>query len=284
VYATKSWEELDRVATELPQQRPDIVAIDGGDGTISTVVSAVCKHWPKDVDLPAFAFLRGGTFNALPKHVGITQGIPYLKNLIETPPERMFFQDVDLMEIEDNRGSKFLGFSFGVGLPVLLLQEFYKKKKRKWKYLRVAFMILKLLLSALYNGKFCRQFDQHLPLTIENEKGQWLAVMCQSIPSFGLPKCAMFYRAGIAHGKFHVLGTEATLKEVGWYATAIYGGRYVPISQIDLQTESLVIQSDSEFTYQVNGELEYWGQKCVSTRVQIRHGVTLKVAKAVPQE
>jgi diacylglycerol kinase family enzyme len=281
VYPTKSLQELDQVAAELPQKKPDIVAIDGGDGTISTVVGAIAKYWPKEQSLPAFAFLRGGTFNALPKYVGIDKGLPYLKNIIETPPELLFFQDVDLMEIEDNHGSKALGFSFGIGLPVLLLEEFYKKKKKKWKYLRVAFMLLKLFCSTAVNGTYFKQFDQHIPLKVGGEEGNWSAVMCQSIPTFGMPKCSMFYRAGISHGKFHVLGTDASLKDIGWYATAIYGGKYVPITQLDLQTDSLTIKGNSEFTYQVNGELEYWGQKCVASEVRIRHGVTLKVAKAV---
>jgi diacylglycerol kinase family enzyme len=284
VYATKSWDELDKVASELPQMKPDIIAIDGGDGTISTVVGAVYKHWPQDTQLPYFSFLRGGTFNALPKYVGIENGISYLKTIANTPKEQLFFQDVDFMEVEDNHKRKFLGFSFGIGLPVLLLQEFYKKKKKRWKYLRVALMMLKLLLSAAVGGEYFQRFNRHIPLKVGDKEGKWLSVICQTIPSFGLPKCGMFYRAGITHGKFHALATESPLNEVCWYATAIYGGRSVPIAQLDLQTNSLHIHSDTEFIYQVNGELDYWGERCIANEVHIRHGLTLKIVKAIPQE
>ena len=52
------------------------------------------------------------------------------------------------------------GFSFGIGAPVKLLEETYKRKQ--WKGVRVAMIIGNVLLK----GKYYKKFAQEIPLKI----------------------------------------------------------------------------------------------------------------------
>ncbi len=281
VHATQNLDELEEIASSIPEKKPDIIAIDGGDGTIATVLGAVHKYWPKDKSFPSIALLSGGTFNALARYAGIEKGLPYLKSIIKSNPDQLFFQDIDLMEIEDDQGMKMYGFSFALGFPVKALKEYYKKKR--WKYIRIGMMILRFLSSSTFKGKYFRSFNQRIKLDAADQEGSWLTIFCQSIPSFGTYRCNMFYRADLTRKQFHVLGTKAPLDELMSSIIPIYLGVNIPIMDLDIQKDTLHLKGAETFEYQVNGELEYWGKPCLAQEIRIRHGMTIRVIRPIPK-
>src|SRR5690349_19758362 len=67
---TESLEHLSKVAAEFHQKKIDILAINGGDGTISRTLTAIVNEYKGD-PLPPIALLRGGTMNVLAQNLGV---------------------------------------------------------------------------------------------------------------------------------------------------------------------------------------------------------------------
>src|SRR5438128_2499711 len=65
---TNSLEDLSRVACEFRDQRIGILAINGGDGTISRTLTAFIHEYD-GLPLPKVVLLRGGTINVLAKNL-----------------------------------------------------------------------------------------------------------------------------------------------------------------------------------------------------------------------
>jgi diacylglycerol kinase (ATP) len=122
---TNSVEDLGRVASLFLEQKIDILAINGGDGTISRTLTAFIRAYGS-VPLPQILVLRGGTMNMLADNLGIRGS-----------PEEIL---VRMLECESGlrpRVTKSLatllvggqyGFLFGNGLVARYLDAFYRRK------------------------------------------------------------------------------------------------------------------------------------------------------------
>ena len=122
---TNSLEDLAQAAQRFRDRRIDILAINGGDGTISRTITAFIKAYGSQ-PLPKILILRGGTINLLAGNLGIS-GSPesILVRYMESMSELRKVRVVRLNTLEVNQH---YGFLFGNGLPVNFLKEFYQKK------------------------------------------------------------------------------------------------------------------------------------------------------------
>src|SRR5437762_2543265 len=68
--ATRSLDDLYRVAEEFKSADIDVLGINGGDGTIHHTLTAFVRTWG-DKPLPLIAILRGGTMNTIANSYGI---------------------------------------------------------------------------------------------------------------------------------------------------------------------------------------------------------------------
>lgn len=66
---TRSPQEAEVLVPELAVLRPDVVAINGGDGTIAAALGMILRHWPRD-SLPLIIILPGGTANMTAGDIG----------------------------------------------------------------------------------------------------------------------------------------------------------------------------------------------------------------------
>lgn len=301
VFATNSVDHLEMIVSELHNMhRPERirVVLDGGDGMSCQFVKLLSKYWPKPEPLPAVGLLPSGTMNFLPKECGIKKGKKYMKSILESKEEELFYQDIDFMKIKDNNDVESYGFSFGVGAPITLLEEWNKHKKLK--ALQVGFILSRLLaskmlgVSKIWRQKYYDMFNQkqhiHAYAGTNGSTVEWdsdfLGIMAQSIKSIGLPKSKMFYRAQQSAGNFHALGTSVELIEVLPYIVPLYLGKKVPIMDIDMQTNYFSVSSEQPIKYQVNGELEYFvgneAKQYSANQITAEHGLTLKIIKAAP--
>ncbi|HII15720.1 MAG TPA: hypothetical protein HA362_05400 [Nanoarchaeota archaeon] len=301
VYATASVDELGDIVSclyKMYQAERFGVVLDGGDGLSCQYVKHSNRYWPKGIPQPAVALLRGGTMNFLPKECGIKSNKKYMKAILESKEEDLFYQDIDFMKITDNNKVESYGFSFGIGAPVTLLKEWNKHKKLK--ALQVGFILARLLaskmlgVSKIWRQKYYDLFNQkqhiHAYAGTNGSTIEWdadfLGIMAQSIKSIGLPYSKMFYRAQQSAGNFHVLGTSADLIELMPYLPAMYLGKKVPGMDADTQTNYFCAVSEREMEYTVNGELEYFVENEAKTylanQITAEHGLTLKIIKAAP--
>lgn len=301
VYATTSVDQLEMIMSEMPTMygTEEIRIIsDGGDGMQCQIVKLMSKYWPKEKPLPSLGILPGGTINVLAKECGIKKGKKYMKGILESRVDELFYQDIDFMKITDNNNVESYGFTFGVGAPITLLEESYKRKR--WKSAQVGFIIARLLCSKIFGSskiwreKYYNLFNQkqhiHAYAGTNGSAVEWdadfLGIMAQSIKSIGLPKSKMFYRAQQSAGNFHALGTSAELIDVLPYTLPMYLGKKVPGMDIDVQTNYFSVYSEQPIKYQVNGELEYFvgkeARRYSANQITVEHGLTLKIIKAAP--
>jgi len=301
VFATNTVDQLELIVSELHNMyKPEKVRMisDGGDGMQCHLVKLMNKYWPKTEPLPALGILPGGTINVLAKECGIKKGKKYMKSVLESREEELFYQDIDFMRITDSNNVESYGFSFGVGAPITLLEESYKRKK--WKALQVGFIIARLLTSKLFGSsklwreKYYTLFNQkqhiHAYAGTNGTAIEWdndfLGIMAQSIKSIGLPKSKMFYKAQQSAGNFHAIGTSAELIDIVPYFIPLYFGKKIPGMDIDVQTNYFSVSSEQPIKYQVNGELEYFvnneARRYSANQITVEHGLTLKIIKAAP--
>lgn len=68
-YVTRSPQEAEEIVPQLAAMRPDVVAINGGDGTIAAALGMILNHWCAD-NLPLIIILPGGTANMTAGDIG----------------------------------------------------------------------------------------------------------------------------------------------------------------------------------------------------------------------
>lgn len=298
VYNTKTLESLEKVISDLYRQGPKAVIISGGDMTTAYVITLMKKYWPEDKELPDFAALPSGTFSILAKESAslkrkrkpirlllrpgsylsnVIMGedpLNYLNEIVTLPEDKMFYKDVGLMKITDNKQNLVYGFSVGTGLTIALLNEYYTAKRLKWA--KVASMMMHLVGSALTNGNYYRKLNHKESLSINGEAPEeYLGFMAQTLQSIGMPKSTPFYKAETP-GKFHALGFKMELAKFLRYAPAFYVGDEIPGS-LDVQTDNMIISSEREFQYNVNGDLDFFGKPLVANILKIEHGTKLRM-------
>ena len=135
---TNSVDDLGRVASLFKKQGIDILAINGGDGTISRTLTAFIQAYGSQPP-PKVLVLRGGTMNMLATNLGI-RGTPeeILVRMLECQ-SGLRAKEVRLIASLAVGGQ--YGFLFGNALVARYLAEFYKNKSGAIGSLLQIFMI-----------------------------------------------------------------------------------------------------------------------------------------------
>lgn len=148
IETTNSLEHLAQVAHKFKEQEIEVLAINGGDGTISRTITAFINAYG-ETRLPKIALLRGGTMNVLAGHLGI-RGTPesLLYNLIQLDSKEMVLPSVPIriLNIEGN-----YGFIYADGTNAKILEEYYIHKRGT---LDALWLALRLIFSFLLKGDF----------------------------------------------------------------------------------------------------------------------------------
>ncbi len=293
-------DELERNIEQICKDRPDVVIAEGGDATAMTVFTFLEKLRPEDYN-PLGASLPGGTFCILPKkRLKVENPNKYLSDIVKTSKNdaahRFTIDEIPVMKVKDDSGNEHLSFSVGMGFPVTMLEEIYKKKKLK--YFRLIMMGIKALGSAIIDGKYYRKFDksQRLKVTLIDNNGNkevyerdWLGIMAQSITTIGLPKSIdkVFLKAEKSSDMFHAVGTDLNFRGVLKYCIPIATGdspgyqdrstgEWIRVLPLNHQVRSMNVEGD-KFHYQFNGELTYGPDLCVTNNLQISNGPSLRI-------
>lgn len=164
---TRSIEQLSEVATDFKNRQIDILAINGGDGTVSQTISAFVSAYGES-PLPKFIPLKGGTINFLSQNLGI-RGTPeqILFRLIES------FSDIGQLQttwVNTIRVDEKIGFLYADGTCAHFLEEFYKNKTGP---VGSALLLSKILLSRLFHPSFYyRIIKSRETIVLANGKGE----------------------------------------------------------------------------------------------------------------
>ena len=146
-YNPETLSALEGTAKELSRDRPDILVIAGGDGSVHQTLSKVLlehEHSP-DAPLPQILIIPIGTMNNLATAIGLTRH-PAVKlaELLATKIREN--HPLDVTHVSPLKINDEYGFLYGTGLPVNFLQKYYEDPKK-----RGAKRAIKVILATLGN-------------------------------------------------------------------------------------------------------------------------------------
>ena len=203
---TRTPEELQRAAKQLAQDRPRVLAIAGGDGTVTHTVTALAQAM--DGKLPPLALLGGGAYDSLAPLGGRGDAEDRLKRLALTVASGAELQSVerDTLRVEGR-----CGFRFGVGLPVRFIEAIYATGSNgPWASTR---LLARVFASSLSAGPLSRKLYALMDLRVRFDGEEWPRVpiyglICSTVAEAGLG-LRPFRRATEQPGAFQALGLTA---------------------------------------------------------------------------
>lgn len=255
IAVTQSLEHLEEVAQRFKSNNIDILAINGGDGTISQTLSVFVRVYD-GVPLPKIAVLRGGTMNVLAVNLGI-KGSPekILALLLEvaSSPEALTTSKVNSLMVDGR-----VGFVYADGTVTKILEEFYKNKTGT---LGAVWLGIKLVCSALFNGElFKRTIVQEriefaangFPTQTHSSLGV-LAATIRKLP-LGLPFFGLINENSTL---FQTISVTSNPEKLLWHLPLVMlqNKEHESLGKLSFCTDRLRVTGSGPIRYTLDGEL-----------------------------
>ncbi|MBX2800585.1 MAG: hypothetical protein KTR31_23095 [Myxococcales bacterium] len=225
-------DDLDALATTAAQFRDrdvGVVCINGGDGTVHQVLTAMVRAYG-DAPLPPVALLPGGTMNIVAGSVGIdVSAQAMLGQVVESfhggPPLRE--RAVPLLRVEFGDEAPYYGFLSGNGIIARFLELYYDQPDPT--PMGAAALLAKGAASALVGGDLVRDLmqpwsgrvilDDHAPWPHD----AWVAVAIGTVEQMGLG-FRVFHLLRQAPHRMQVVGISGGVAELAWSLPSLYRG------------------------------------------------------------
>ena len=228
LFETRNERELAAAARAMAKDRPSVLAIAGGDGTVTHTVTALAEALGDD--LPPLALLGGGAYDSLSPLGGPGDAEDRLRRLAESVNAGVDLrvEERDTLRVRAPGASAKCGFRFGVGLAVRFIEAIYAGgESGPWSSARV---LLRALGSSLVGGAFARQLYEPLELRVSLDGDEWPRVpiyglVCSSVAEAGLG-LRPFRRATEQPGAFEVLGLTAQPRQLALEIPRLLLGRH----------------------------------------------------------
>jgi len=206
ILETRGPKELLLAVQQIALERPRVLAIAGGDGTVTHTVTALAAVMGND--LPKLALLGGGAYDSLAPLGGPGDAEGRLRRLAEALSTGVPLESTerDTLRVEGR-----CGFRLGVGLPLRFVEAVYASRSTgPW---RSAALLGRALLSSLSGSQFSRQLYAPLDLRVSLDGEEWprvqiFGLVCATVAEAGLG-LRPFRRATEQPGAFEVLGLTA---------------------------------------------------------------------------
>jgi diacylglycerol kinase family enzyme len=258
LYETRTDSELKDATRRVLHDEPRVIAIAGGDGTVTHTVTMLEETFPGR--LPPLALLGGGAYDSLAALGGRGAAEDRLKRLSEAvatdAPLRT--TERDTLRVRAESGPSRCGFRFGVGLPVRFVEEVYRSGRAGlWTSSRV---LLRAVASALSRGKFADRLFEPLDLRVHIDGEDWprlpiYGVVASSVAEAGLT-LRPFRRATEQPGAFQVLGLTAGPRAFAMEVPRLLFGRPARRDRLlEAVAESVELRSARPFGHFLDGEL-----------------------------
>ena len=206
LFETRGADDLAIAARKIAADKPRVIAIAGGDGTVTHTVTALAEAM--DGQLPPLALLGGGAYDSLAPLGGKGDAEDKLKRIHHAlgAGNELRVEQRDTLKI----GAR-CGFRFGVGLPVRFVQEIYARRQTgPWTSMR---LLVRAMASSLGVGDFARKLYEPMDLRVTLDGEEWpripiYGLVCASVAEAGLG-LRPFRRATEQPGAFQALGLTA---------------------------------------------------------------------------
>lgn len=268
--ATRSLDDLYRVAEEFRRADIDVLGINGGDGTIHHTLTAFVRAFG-DKPLPLIAILRGGTMNTIANSYGIRGDTSSL--LFELLDRYHNHDPFSIFEKEILQIGDAYGFIFGNGIVYNFLDAYYKTGNPSPPV--AARLLLQAVGSAMVNGPLARQLTRRFRARVTVDGDVWarddfLTVTAACVEQIGLG-FKPYYRWNVP-GHFPLLGIHVPsafglVAELG----NIYRGRPMQRNKvIDVLAREALFEAD-ELDYIIDGDTyQTRGSLCLRVGPKLR--------------
>lgn len=253
VHATRSLEELPGACAEIAAASPPVIAISGGDGTLSLGVSELRRAYGGR-PLPPIAALPGGTMNMVAHSLGhASNPLRLLQTLASLPEEGRRLHRRDTLVVEGRSG-----FIFGLGLVTNFLEIYYDGPRTG--PIKAAEVVAKGVVGVAKRNAYAKRMFRRQPgrLSIGGREieAEWSAILVQTIENLGIGFRPM-YRAHERPGAFHALATDLSAVQIVNHLAYIFRGKPWPTSRMhDVVDARLVFTPPPEGCgYTLDGEL-----------------------------
>lgn len=251
---TNSLEDLGRVAREFKNRGISILAINGGDGTISRTLTAFLQEYQQQ-PLPQIALLRGGTINVLASNLKI-HGTPeqILYRVVEAHSRgiQLSTEKLSTIEAEGN-----FGFLFGNGVAASFLKEYYKRKSGP---VGALIWVLLVWISGFWNGRLYQSIVKDLWFKLQTPSGLHLkhhttAVFCSTVRDMPLG-VSLFQHLSNEPRKFQCFSFCFKAKQAIWQLPLFMLKRQKrhPLT-LTFCTNHLSVEAPDSYEYTLDGEL-----------------------------
>ena len=257
LYETRSDPELREAARAIAAEAPKVLAIAGGDGTVTHTITALALTMKQ---LPQLALLGGGAFDSLAPLGGRGAAEDRLRRISValgsgTP---LKVHERDTLQVSSREGESRCGFRFGVGLPVRFIQAIYATGSTGiWTSAR---LLASAFGSSLSAGPLAKQLyaPMHLRVRLDGEEWPQVAIygiVCASVNEAGLG-FKPFRRATEQPGSFQSLGLTAGPRQFALELPRLLAG--LPARRdrlIEGVGEKLELISADPLTWFLDGEI-----------------------------
>ena len=252
--ATRSLDDLYRVAEEFKRADIDILGINGGDGTIHHTLTAFLRTYGAK-PMPMVAILRGGTLNTIANSFAIRG--PTAALLFELVDKYHNNDPFDVFEQEILAVGERYGFIFGNGIVYNFLDAYYKTGRPSPA--TGARLVLRGALSSLVGGHLARQMTRRFRARVTVDGDVWarddfMAVAAACVEQIGLG-FRPFYRCH-EPGRFALLGIHCP-SALSFVAELprVYAGRPMRRDKvIDQAAREVLFESDEPIQYIIDGD------------------------------
>jgi diacylglycerol kinase family enzyme len=272
---TQSMDELEDCLEEFHDRKIDILAVNGGDGSLHITMTKLIELYGKNgTQLPMLAILRGGTLNTVARSFKI-KGRPEhtLYNIADRYGEGLPLntQQANLLKVNDR-----YSFLFGNGLIANFMHTYYTGGKPS------PFLGVKTLFRGLGSAAAGTQLTKdwfkkvEAKVWVEGEElplNRFTSILAATIPDIGVG-FKPFFRAFERLDSFHVLFYTCTPGQFAAELPNIYMGRpNRPRMGMEMLAKRIVVEASEPFHYTQDGDMYV----CRDGRMEISIGPRITV-------
>jgi len=266
-YNPETLSALEGTAKQLSHDRPDILVIAGGDGTVHETLSKVLiehEHSPA-APIPQILIIPIGTMNNLATTLGLTKH-PAVKLAEIVAAKIRDKRPLDVTPLNPLKINDEFGFLYGTGLPVNFLQKYYEDPKHRGPMRAIKVVLATIgneILSLLTFRKSKQILTRPVHATITLPEGNdppvapfttHTGIICASIDDIGLG-CRAMPKARSQPGCFMLRSTHLSFWGLVGSLGPLWAGLPLPAT-FDAVVPHLTIDYQEPTIATVDGDMK----------------------------
>ena len=238
----------------------DLVCVNGGDGTLHQVVTALVRTYGEEAALPRIAILRGGTMNIIADSIGIRGGaeqtLGRIVDALHTGAE-LPTTVCRPMRITVDDGVPYYGFLSGNGIIARYLELYYEHPDPS--PLSAAWLLARGAASALVRGPLVKRLLRPYSGTVVVDgiplpSERWTAVALGTVEQMGLG-FRVFHLLADHPDTLQVVGIGSSVANLARELPSVYRGRGVHHPENTTRAaRTVALESDEPIPLMIDGD------------------------------